>query len=828
MKRYLQLFVLFTALAISSSSYSQQVNTLYFLENAPMRHLINPAFQPVSNFYLNFPAIGYTSFWVGNNALTVSDLVFKNANGQDITALHPSVEGELWKKMPNMMNINADVHIDLFSFGWRIRENGFAHFNISERINAGIGLPKSMFSNLLGQDLNTIDLSSFNTSASMYADIAMGYSHRINDQWTVGGKLKVLLGHAYMAGNFDNLRFNSSTDVATLVGSGQIYQAGLLQEIIANRGQLSESFDSQDVKEMISTIWHYCIPSGLGGAVDLGVTYKPIPKLQISASVTDLGMMHWHKGGIGNIYVDTTFTGFGNFQYEDFVYNNQFQPDSLMSHISNNLQDYANAIHHDPVSENPFNQVLNANLNVGVDANFWKNRIGLGVYSHTRFYNNHISEEVTVGAAFRPCNWFNLAASYSCLNGKWSNVGAAIALATYDGFMFTVAADYVPTSYASVPNTEIYAIPYKTKGINLAVGLTIVAGTNDRRKKTDRDRDGVLNIFDNCPETPHNVVVDAFGCPLDSDNDGVADYMDQCPNTHACAIELIDSAGCPIDTDKDGVADYEDNCPNTAQEDIKYVDATGCIADTDGDGILDNIDRCPETPAAAYDYIDQYGCPIDTDQDGVADYIDRCPNTPEAARSQVDQYGCPADSDGDGVADYLDKCPNTIPEARYHVDENGCMKDTDGDGIYDYEDACPRLSGKISNNGCPELSKEVRKILNRAMRGIQFENNKATIKPSSYPILDEVADIFLKNPAYTIEVQGHTDNVGNYQYNINLSEERAKAVREYMVNKGVEPERITAHGYGPDRPLTTNDTKEGRALNRRVEFNITFEEIVIQ
>jgi outer membrane protein OmpA-like peptidoglycan-associated protein len=291
---------------------------------------------------------------------------------------------------------------------------------------------------------------------------------------------------------------------------------------------------------------------------------------------------------------------------------------------------------------------------------------------------------------------------------------------------------------------------------------------------------------------------------------------------------LVDSVGCPLDTDKDGIADYEDNCPNTAVEDIKYVDATGCIADTDGDGILDNMDRCPETPTAAYDYIDQYGCPIDTDQDGVADYMDRCPNTPEAARSQVDQYGCPADSDGDGVADYLDKCPNTIPEARYHVDENGCMKDTDGDGIYDYEDECPRLSGKTSNNGCPELSKEVRKILNRAMRGIQFENNKATIKPSSYPILDEVADIFLKNPAYTIEVQGHTDNVGNYQYNINLSEERAKAVREYMVNKGVEPERITAHGYGPDRPLTTNDTKEGRALNRRVEFNITFEEIVIQ
>ena len=112
------------------------------------------------------------------------------------------------------------------------------------------------------------------------------------------------------------------------------------------------------------------------------------------------------------------------------------------------------------------------------------------------------------------------------------------------------------------------------------------------------------------------------------------------------------------------------------------------------------------------------------------------------------------------------------------------------------------------------------------MRGIQFENGKATIKPTSYPILDEVVKVFLNNPAYIIEVQGHTDNVGNYDYNVQLSESRAQAVRSYIVEKGVEPERITAHGYGPDRPITTNDTKEGRALNRRVAFNITFEEVL--
>ena len=110
----------------TSFGQAQQVNTLYFLENAPMRHIINPAFQPVSNFYMTFPAIGYTSLWVGNNSLNMKDLVF-NHNGKTITALHPDVEGQLWNKLPKMITVDADLHINLFSFGWRIRKNGYAH-----------------------------------------------------------------------------------------------------------------------------------------------------------------------------------------------------------------------------------------------------------------------------------------------------------------------------------------------------------------------------------------------------------------------------------------------------------------------------------------------------------------------------------------------------------------------------------------------------------------------------------------------------------------------------------------------------------------------------
>ena len=156
------------------------------------------------------------------------------------------------------------------------------------------------------------------------------------------------------------------------------------------------------------------------------------------------------------------------------------------------------------------------------------------------------------------------------------------------------------------------------------------------------------------------------------------------------------------------------------------------------------------------------------------------------------------------------------------------MLDTDKDGVYDYEDLCPTVAGVKENKGCPEVKREIRNLLKKAMSGIQFENGKATIKPSSYQILNDIAKIFIENTNYIVEVQGHTDNVGKRDYNIDLSERRAQAVRTYLIEKGVPATRLSAHGYGPDVPMADNKTKDGRAKNRRVEFNITFEEVTYE
>ena len=811
----------------ASIASAQQVNTLYFLENAPMRHIINPAFQPVSKVYVTLPVIGYTSLWAGNDAFTMQDLIFKDATtGNTITPLHPNANPEWLDKKPNKVLFDADVYLNLLGFGFRVKDFGYVHVNISEHIIGGVGIGKELFG-LNDLSSGIIGPFSLGANATLYTDIALGYSHKINDQWTVGGKFKFLVGQAYLHSEIDNLALETGYEQLHLIGGGMV-DAAIPMRLPDISGQISSLEDLglstlplQDIREWLK-------PAGYGGVIDLGMTYKPIKQLQVSASITDLGFIHWKNSAQGSVTLDASYTGV-TMDFDNLFTNGVFDFEKILDNIANKLEGYANALQFgDVITNKGINQMITANLNVGVDANFWENRVGVGVYSRTRFNNIKITEEVTLGAAFRPFNWVNLAASYSFINGHWSNIGAALSLAPYDGLMLTLATDYIPTSYAKLATEKRnLSLPYKTPGVNVSVGLAIVVGSNPKKNK-DADKDGVFDLFDACPNTPTNVRVDEVGCPLDEDGDGIPDYMDECPFTPSAAFGLLDTVGCPLDTDGDDVPDYIDICANTPAAAYGYVDSLGCPIDSDGDGIFDYMDECPDTPEEAYGYIDSVGCPLDTDGDGVFDYIDQCPNTPAAAYGMVDTLGCPIDSDFDGVPDYMDECPDTPEEGRHAIDAKGCLLDTDGDGVYDYLDECPLVVGVKENKGCPEVKREVRNLLKKAMSGIQFENGKATIKKNSYKILNDIAKIFIDNANYLVEVQGHTDNVGKYEYNVDLSERRAQSVRTYLIEQGVPAERLTAHGYGPDKPIEDNKTKAGRAKNRRVEFNITFEEVKVE
>lgn len=215
----------------------------------------------------------------------------------------------------------------------------------------------------------------------------------------------------------------------------------------------------------------------------------------------------------------------------------------------------------------------------------------------------------------------------------------------------------------------------------------------------------------------------------------------------------------------------------------------------------------------------------DSDGDGVPDDVDACPGTPSGVA--VDSRGCPLDSDGDGVPDYLDKCPGTASGVR--VDSTGCpvqevapppppVVDSDGDGVPDDQDTCPNTPAGVAvdANGCPEVGGRLITLEN-----VLFDFNKATIKPEFAGLLDGVAATLQSNSGMAVQVVGNTDSVGSASYNQGLSERRANAVREYLIGRGIDGSRMSTRGDGESNPVASNDSDEGRALNRRVDFLVT-------
>ncbi|MHA3787577.1 OmpA family protein [Flavobacterium hauense] len=252
------------------------------------------------------------------------------------------------------------------------------------------------------------------------------------------------------------------------------------------------------------------------------------------------------------------------------------------------------------------------------------------------------------------------------------------------------------------------------------------------------------------------------------------------------------------DTDKDGIYDKDDACPDVPG----LAQFQGC-PDTDGDGIPDKDDACPEVAGLA-----QFqGCP-DTDGDGIADKDDACPEVAGPASLQ----GCP-DTDGDGIADKNDKCP----DVKGPKENAGCpWPDTDGDGVLDKDDLCPDVKGTVANKGCPEVTEEVIKRLNEYAKTILFNSGKSTFKEGTVVVLENMNKIFKEYPNSKFILEGHTDSDGSNALNQTLSENRAAAVKAYLVENGIAADRLKAVGFGETQPIASNKTAKGKAENRRV------------
>jgi outer membrane protein OmpA-like peptidoglycan-associated protein len=256
------------------------------------------------------------------------------------------------------------------------------------------------------------------------------------------------------------------------------------------------------------------------------------------------------------------------------------------------------------------------------------------------------------------------------------------------------------------------------------------------------------------------------------------------------------------DKDGDGIYDKDDACP----EEAGLKQFNGC-PDSDGDGIENSKDACPDIAGP----VEFNGCP-DTDADGIADNVDACP---EVAGLKA-FGGCP-DTDGDGVQDKEDKCK----DVKGPKENGGCpWPDRDGDKVLDKDDRCPDVAGTVANNGCPEVTEEAIKRLNDYAKTILFDSGKASFQQQTYPVLQAIVAILKEYPNANFSIEGHTDSDGKDTTNQTLSDNRAAAVKNYLIENGIAASRLSSAGFGESKPIDTNKTKAGKANNRRVEVKL--------
>jgi outer membrane protein OmpA-like peptidoglycan-associated protein len=763
----------------------------------------------------------------------------------------------------SVLGFNTNLQVDILNFMFHVHPKVAVGFSAKARSITNVDNidPKLAYLaevELEDQDFWDIQLNEelINLNHMTWTEYAFKYAQIIKEEGQhflkAGANLKYLSGYAAAYLYSNNFQYNLFNDDTTQYLGGDFGYG------------YSESIHDAATNESIDNGGMFGLPkaSARGFGLDLGVVYEWRPdykdykydmdgemnlwardrnkyKVRVGLSLTDLGGMKFKKGGISrdfsvqtsNLFDINTFGEAGDLEEFDATI------DSLITQSTNDGNTDWTSGERDTAST--FYMRTPKAFSFQVDYHIWKsfyvNATGIfNIISKNRDSKVKIANQFSITPSFDYA-WFgiHLPLSINDYSGFKAGLGARLGPLTIGitDFRFLFASGNVRGTelYAGVRVPILYGSPNDLDGDKVSDKVDDcidVPGPWSFKGCPDTDNDGIVDMKDDCPLD--SGLVEFQGCP-DRDHDSIPDRVDDCPDTPGlaeyngcpdtdldgiidrdddCPLDsgLVVFNGCP-DTDLDGVMDKEDDCPL----DSGLVVFNGC-PDTDGDGISDQDDACP----LIYGEKEFQGCP-DTDKDGIIDGIDDCIETP----GPKENNGCPwPDTDEDGLLDKDDDCP-TIPGPK---DNNGCpFTDTDEDGTLDKDDECPNTPGPIENKGCPILEQKIVEVLKTAFDNLEFRTSKDIILSDSKPSLEELSEVLTERPEWTLEISGHTDNVGNADKNMVLSKKRAESVMRFLISKGVSESQLVIKFFGETTPIADNNTAEGRQKNRRVEMKITFE-----
>ncbi|MFN8715039.1 MAG: DUF5723 family protein [Bacteroidota bacterium] len=800
---------------------------------------MNPSSIADSRYKVDILLIG-TSFGFSNNYIGLRKTAFDNRTGPllppDSTSSFPAFADSLFTDkylFKRQADYNKSVYFSnrilLPSFMVTINEHNAIALTGSIRtyLNIdGIGAPLAELAYSGLEDstnwLQRIENKQVSLQYMTWAEVGATWAHTIVDKnehyMKVGVRPKLLLGlgSAYIFA--DNLQYLVQSDsVLTFFRS----------EIRYGHSNNFEFPEGQTPK--------YKVSSRPGIGLDLGFTYEWRPdykkykydmdgqtdlwmrnknkyKLRVGASLTDLGSIRFEKGQFANDFVaDVNSWNINNLVFDSIPI--QAFDDTL----SNRFGSASTG-----TGERFYRMNLPLAFSMQIDYNIWKDfYVNLTPYYAFQLRKNQEKVHELTRISVTP-RW----------DHKWFGVWVPLSYDQHRNFMVGSGVRIGPLILGT-NNIAPYFIRKQNKdkvlyGADLYMALKIPIMYKQVR---DRDKDKVSDKRDKCIDVPG--VWEFLGCP-DRDGDHVQDSEDICPDEPG----LKEFNGCP-DKDGDKIIDKQDACP----DDPGLPEFNGC-PDKDGDKIIDKEDDCPEEAGLP----EFKGCP-DKDGDGVMDKVDLCPEKPGPA----DNEGCPEvrlhlvniagqsmnsvrqAKDGtftyetlpaDSVCVFRLDGDNTQGTNEVRIIVNGVTKRalrSLSDGLFRFDIPKP-VKSTLKPMEVPDvvvqLTQQEAEILKKAFDNLEFESGKDIIRATSYASLDELAELLKKKPNWKLKISGHTDNVGKPAGNMKLSEKRAKAVKAYLMKKGVPESQLKPEWFGQTRPIAPNTTPEGRQRNRRVEMLI--------
>ena len=699
------------------------------------------------------------------------------------------------------MGANINLQMDLFNFAFHINPKIAIGLKAKARSITNIGNVDPSFAILIEQGLDypslwnqNIEEQFLNVNHLTWAEVGFNYGQVVLDKQEhflkAGATIKYLKGYSAAYFQTSNLQFNLKNNDTTQLITGNFNYGysdnlpGLIENGLDNKfnSNFGVGLDLGFVYEWRPKYKDF--KYDMDGETNLWMKNKNKYKAKVGISLIDLGSMRFKKGGLSRNFSVNNSSPFDLQSFSTASSLSDF--DQILDSLINESSAAGNTNWTSEQSPNSTfvmrtPTALSLQLDYQLGKYFYVNVSGvMNVILKKKDTKVIVPNQLSITPSF---DW------------SWFGLFLPISMNEYSGFKTGLASRLGPLSIGVTDFRALFSVG-KVRGAEFYLGLRLPILYSAIK---DKDKDKVSDLKDNCISTPG---IWAFkGCP-DTDGDGLMDKEDDCPEIAG----LTEFKGCP-DSDGDKIMDKLDECPEIAG----LAEFKGC-PDTDIDGIKDSDDACPQNAGPK----ENQGCP-DKDSDGLFDFIDTCPEI----AGPKENNGCPwPDTDGDGILDKDDDCPLLKGPAA----NMGCpYKDTDGDGLLDKDDDCPNTAGPIENKGCPIIEVEIVEVLRTAFDNLEFESGKDIILEVSKVALDELADVLIKKATCKLEISGHTDNIGDANFNLVLSKKRAEALKNYLIFKGVDANRLTTFYFGETQPLIDNTTLEGRKKNRRVEMKITFD-----